>query len=136
MKKKPEYEYKNNIKVRLNGIQLDKLQLQLANADGNSRSYLILGHNIKAQLFGNSLCLLISPKIVVELYRQSILTTDKTTLYRIEILGWESECILSDIVYGEAYRVMPEEVVLFFEIINNTKESRILLESLVRDTIV
>ena len=97
----------------------------MLNQDSGIRSChsLGLGHNIKAQIKDNTLCIKISPRIVLDLYRKEILKPDTNLIYEIEIFDWKAKCFLSEIFYGDIDKSYEEYVFILFKVVEELQNN-------------
>jgi hypothetical protein len=131
-------KYKINrydIVIRINGIKLDQVRLPLTDhRDTNGRitkEYLSLGYNLNARIVDNVLCILLSPKIVVELYRSGILKPNENEEYQIEILDWSEKCRLANIIYGNSRDTWKEDIALLFVVLSANNDRIRALEKII-----
>lgn len=121
--KKTKFSERKTIEISIDGTRIDQIRLSMTDwrdIKGNvSSTLLMIGHKIKAKLYLNALCLIISPKIVVELYNKGILKQDKLTKYKIEIFEWSAECILEKIIYGDINNRIGDDIAVIFNIVSN-----------------
>ncbi|MDP4183016.1 MAG: hypothetical protein Q8942_18255 [Bacillota bacterium] len=120
--KKTKFSERKTIEISIDGTRIDQIRLSMTDwrdIKGNIGSTLLMiGHKIKAKLYLNALCLLISPKIVVELYNKGILKQDKLAKYKIEIFEWSAECILEKIIYGDINNQVGDDIAVIFNIVS------------------
>lgn len=119
--KRKSSDHRNNIQITINNIRVDKITLPLGsmlNQNSGMRTChsLGLGRNIKAQIKDNILCIKISPKIALDLYRKEILKPDTNSIYEIEIFEWKAKCFLSEIFYGDINKSHEEDVFIIFKV--------------------
>lgn len=126
--KRKSSDYRNNIHISINSIRVDKITLPLGsmlNQESGMRTCasLGIGHNIKAQIKDNVLCIKISPKIALDLYRKEILKADTNSIYEIEIFEWKAKCFLSEIFYGDINKTHEENVFIIFKVIEELQNN-------------
>jgi len=121
--KKTKFSERKTIEISIDGTRIDQIGLSMTDwRDINGKvgkTSLKIGHRIKAKLYLNALCLLISPKIVVELYNKGILKQDKSAKYKIEIFEWSAEGILEKIIYGDINNQIGDDIAVIFNILSN-----------------
>lgn len=128
MQKKYNDDYKENIKIIINGIRIDKVLLKLSPYIGNSgkvesSTFLGIGHTIKTNLDNDLLVFTISPKIVVHLFSERILDQNREIIYDIEVSDWKAKCILKEIIYGSSLSITGEDIYLIFKVLNHKNNS-------------
>jgi hypothetical protein len=126
--KRKSSDYRNNIHISINNIRVDKIKLPLGsmlNQDSGMRTChsLGLGHNIKAQIKDDILCVKISSRIALDLYRKEILKPDTNSIYEIEIFDWKAKCFLSEIFYGDINKSYEENVFILFKVVEELQNN-------------
>lgn len=119
--KRKSSDYRNNIHISINNVRVDKITLPIGsmlNQESGMRTSasLGIGHNIKAQIKDKILCIKISPKIALDLFRKEILKPDTNSIYEIEIFEWKAKCFLFEIFYGDINKSHEEDVFIIFKV--------------------